>query len=219
MAPVTEFVNATRMPGADLTPVYNIFSSMSSVKGSHAIRASQLVEDAEKFTLFVDWDAVDDHLAFQTTDAYKAFMGKVMPHSNGRATVFHAEVTPFPPTVLDNAEGRGKTPVAEVVYTYFEPEADAAKGTAAGQALVAGLSAAGFGGLTGESSIGWTVEKDVDFKGEKTRVLVIIIGWESVEAHSKARSTDAYNKVIADFQSATEGVKGVQISHVSTKTL
>ncbi|KAI1371607.1 hypothetical protein F4677DRAFT_435116 [Hypoxylon crocopeplum] len=219
MAPVTEFVLAARKPGADLEPLYKIFATTKTAAGNQGVRASQLHEDADKFALFLDWDAVESHKNYQASDAYKTFMSQVIPHSAGPATVYHVELAPFPPTVLDNAEGKGKSPVAEVLFTYFAPSADAGKNLAAAQSLVAGLTGAGFAGITGESSLGWTVEKDIEHKGEKTRALIVIIGWESVEAHQKARATEAYGKIIADFQAATEDIKGVEISHVSTKAL
>lgn len=205
MAPVTEFVFATRSASGSLDVLEKSFQLLKQQPGNQAVRASVLHENADQFRLFIDWDSIDSHYAFRSKDVYKNhFLGEVASHVAGPATVVHAELSPFPPTVLDSA----KTPVAEVLFTYFAPEADAAKNLAAAQALVSGLSGAGFAGMTGESALGWSVEKDVDFKGDKTRALILLLGWESVDAHQKARATDVYGKLIAAFQGAAEGLKG-----------
>ncbi|KAL7620060.1 hypothetical protein AAE478_010609 [Parahypoxylon ruwenzoriense] len=218
MAPVTVFILATGKAGESLEPLYKTFQTLKAQPGNQIVRASRLHEDADQFRVFVDWDSVASHQAFRTTDVYKSFMGEIAPHIAGSATALHAELTPHPPTVLNNAEGKGKTPIAEVLFTYFAG-GDADKNFAAGQKLLAGLTGAGFAGITGEAALGWTVETDIDYKGDKTRALVAIIGWQSVDAHQKARATESYGKIIAEFQASTEGLKGFDISHVTTKTI
>ncbi|KAI6088331.1 hypothetical protein F4821DRAFT_258163 [Hypoxylon rubiginosum] len=220
MAPVTEFVLATIKPDADLPSLYTTFATLKSQPGSQRVRAATLHEDAQQLRLFVDWDAVSDQHAFRASAAYSSFISAIAPSlAGGPTTVLHAELAPHPPTVLNNTNDGGKTGVAEVLFTYFTPSADPTKNLATAQTLVSGLSGAGFAGIRGESAVGWTVERDVDYKGEKTRVLVVLIGWESVEAHRAARATEAYGKIVKEFQGAAEGLRGFDISHVSTKTL
>ncbi|KAI1767205.1 hypothetical protein GGR53DRAFT_147150 [Hypoxylon sp. FL1150] len=208
MAPVTELVLAATIPGASQDSLFTIFSTLKTQPGSQRVRAATLHEDPQQLRLFIDWDAVESHYAFRSSPGYGAFMSEITSLTAGPATA-------HPPAVLDS----GKTAVAEMLLTYFAPEADAAKNKAAALTLVSGLTGAGFAGINGESAVGWTVEKDVAYKGEKTRALVILIGWDSVEAHRKARATDVYGKLVADFQGAAEGLKGFDISHVTTKML
>ncbi|KAI4861490.1 hypothetical protein F4820DRAFT_433683 [Hypoxylon rubiginosum] len=226
MAPVTEFVLAPIKPGAaSLASLYQACSSLKPQTGSQQqqrVRAAVLHEDPTQLRLFADWDSVEDHLAFRAGPSYAAFMAAVRPHAAGRAVVLHAELAPHPPAVLDNEEGKGKTAVAEVLFAYFAPgaaDAVADKNLAAARTLVAGLSGAGFAGLSGESAVGWSVERDVEYEGEGARVLVVLIGWDSVEAHREARATEAYGKIVADFQGAVEGLRGFDISHVTTKAM
>ncbi|KAI2602899.1 uncharacterized protein GGS25DRAFT_525925 [Hypoxylon fragiforme] len=220
MAPITEIVLATRAPGAPLDAIYTLFAStLKPQPGNLAVRASVVAEDPNAFRFFIDWDSLSSHHAFQASAAYAPFLAQLTPHSGGPVKVLHAELTPHPPTVLDNAEGAGKSAVAEVLFAYFDPAADTAAPLAAAQELAAGLRAAGFPGLSGESAFGWTVEADVEYEGQPTRALVSLVGWDSVQAHKDARATEAYGKLIADFRGAVQGLKGFDVTHVSNKIL
>ncbi|OTA65762.1 hypothetical protein K449DRAFT_431212 [Hypoxylon sp. EC38] len=188
MAPVTEFVQSTLKPGIPLEPLYKAFEKVKAASGNRVVRASPLHDNPEQFRLFIDWDSIDAHLAFRTTDAYKDFMSEIAPYVAGPAVVVHLDLTPFPPTVLD------KSPVTEVFQMYFDPSADEAKNLAA-------------------------AKKDVEHKGEKTRVLTALIGWESVEAHTAALESDAFKKITSYFQTGTDGIKGYDMSYVSLKAI
>ncbi|KAI8965495.1 hypothetical protein F5Y11DRAFT_293003 [Daldinia sp. FL1419] len=220
MAPVTEITIHDLKPGTDVEAFYKPFAVIKGQPGVQTVRITTVHENPLQVGLFIDWDSIELHKAAQANkEAYDAFVDQVKPHVTKVPTILHAELTPFPPTVLDNAEGKGKSPVAHVIFTYFAPETDAAKTLDAGQRFVSKITEAGFPGLTGESSVGWTVEKEVDYKGEKTRVLVIILGWQSVQAHLEARETDSWKSIIGEFQGAATGLKGFEVTHVSTRTL
>ncbi|KAI1411603.1 hypothetical protein F5Y13DRAFT_56376 [Hypoxylon sp. FL1857] len=213
MAPVTEFVQSTLKPGASIDAIHKAFEKVKAATGNQVVRASPLHDNPEQFRLFIDWDSIDSHLAFRASDAYQAFMAEIVPHAAAPAVVVHLELTPFPPTVLD------KSPVTEIFQMYFEPTADEAKNLDAAKHVAAELTAAGFAGATGLSAVGWTVEKDIDYKGEPTRVLAALIGWESVEAHHAAIETDSFKKITSYFQTGTEGIKGFDMSYVSPKPI
>ncbi|KAI1478486.1 hypothetical protein F4774DRAFT_152327 [Daldinia eschscholtzii] len=220
MAPVTEIVLHSLKPGTDVESFYKTFTIIKEKSAAQVIRASTVHENPEQVGIFIDWDSIEAHKAFEADEvSYNAFISLAKPHLTKFPLLFHAELTPFPPAVLNNAEGKGKTPVAHVLFTYFAPDTDAAKTLIEAQNFVSKLTGAGFAGLTGESSLGWSVEKDVDFKGEKTRVLVIILGWESVQAHLEARETDAWKSTIGKFRGGAEGLKGFEVIHVTTKDL
>ncbi|KAI1773815.1 hypothetical protein F4818DRAFT_103162 [Hypoxylon cercidicola] len=214
MAPVTECVLAPLKPGTNLEALYKAAATTKAQPGNQGVRAGVLHEDPNQVRLFIGWDAIESHQAFRASPRFATFMGEIAPHAAGPTTVMHAELAPHPPAVLDTYGG-----VAEVLFAYFAPGADAGRNMAAAQGLVEGLRGAGFAGLGGESAVGWTVERDVDYGGEETRVLVILLGWDSVDAYEKARATDVYGRLVAGFRGAAEGFKGFDISHVTTKTL
>ncbi|OTB02401.1 hypothetical protein M426DRAFT_24728 [Hypoxylon sp. CI-4A] len=216
MAPVTQLVHATLKPGTEIEPLYKIFETLKAQPGNQVVRGSRVHENPDQFRLAIDWDSIDAHHAFSAaTAAHEEYMGQVAAHIAGPPKVIHAELSPFPPVVLD------QSPVTELLVAYFAPASggDEAGNLAAARQPAAGLTGAGFAGSTGLSAAGWTVERDVEFKGEPTRALVVLLGWESVEAHEAAHETDAYQKITAEFQAAVRGVKGHEVSHVSAKIL
>ncbi|KAI1802529.1 hypothetical protein F4811DRAFT_392446 [Daldinia bambusicola] len=219
MAPVTEIVLHTLKPGTDVPTFLAAFSIIKQHSSAGAIRASPVHERPEQVGIFMDWASVDAHEAFRAAASYHAFIDAARPHLAKFPLLLHAELAPYPPAVLDNAAGKGKTPAAHVLLMYFAPDADAAQTLARAQGFVAKVAGGGFAGLTGESALGWSVEKDVEYKGEKSRVLVIITGWESVQAHAEARETDAWKSTVGEFRDGAEGFKGYEAFHVTTQQL
>ncbi|KAI0836225.1 hypothetical protein F5Y06DRAFT_112359 [Hypoxylon sp. FL0890] len=213
MAPVTEFVQTTLKPGVPLEPIYKAFEAIKAAAGNQIVRASPLHDNPEQFRLFIDWDSLEAHQAFRATEAYPKFMSEVAPYVAAPSKVVHFELTPFPPTVLD------KSPVTEIFQMYFEPDADEAKNLAAAKKVAGDITAGGFAGATGLSAVGWTIEKDIDYKGEKARVLTALIGWESVEAHRAAMQKDSFKQITSYFQTGTQGIKGFDMTYVSPKPI
>ncbi|KAI1385166.1 uncharacterized protein F4822DRAFT_335682 [Hypoxylon trugodes] len=222
MAPITTFILTTVKAGAKVEESFGaieaIQDTIKSAPGSGALRVATLHEDANQYRLFIDWESIEAHKAFRQTEAFQKFANEISPFAANPSTVFHAELSPFPPSVLDNAEGKGKTAVAEILFTYYAPTADADKNLALAQKLASQLAGAGFAGATGETAVGWSVEKDIDYKGTPSRALVVILGWETVAAHEAARNSDKYKSIIAEFQGSTDAT-GFEVSHVTTKTL
>ncbi|KAI1082556.1 hypothetical protein F5B20DRAFT_507264 [Whalleya microplaca] len=217
MAPVTEFVYASIKPGADLSPLSKNDQILLSQPGCQRVRSSLVHEDPSKLLLFIDWDSVAAHKAFMADGGvHGAFLSNIAPLVAGPAAISYVELQPHPASVLDNAGGKGKSPVAEVVQLYFAAGGDGDANKAQAEKFVAGV--AGTAGFTGESAVGWTVEGDVEFKGEKCRRLVLVLGWQSVEAHVTAQGTEAFSKQLAQLRGGVEGLKGVEIFHVSTKS-
>ena len=188
--------------------------------GCLRVRWSVLYEDATKARCFVDWDDISRHEQFLSSPLYPPFLDKLGPFIESAPLFHHVKFHPIPSSVLDNEGGKGKTPVAEVLYMYFQGDdgftsemKDKATSNAE-QFLAKSVPVAK--GCTGETAIGWAIEK-IDFKGELCRALAILIGWESVEAHQQYRATEGFGKSISILQ-GTAGIKGVSVTHVSLTT-
>lgn len=118
-----------------------------------------------------DWDSHDAHVKMIDDPQYKPFIGKILEWSSG-PTFYHAALKPHPPTPVF------MSPVAEVakfaiavtreewavLYEEFEKGLKNAPGYKA-------------------HSAGWTIEDEKDF--------VLVIGWESVEAHTSWAKTES----------------------------
>lgn len=188
--------------------------------GCLRVRWGLLYEDATKARCFIDWDNISRHEQFMASPSYRPFLDKVGAFFESAPQLHHVKFHPIPSSVLDNDGGRGRTPVAEVLYLYFQgddsftPEMKDEATTNAEQFLA--KSAAVAKGCTGETAIGWAIEK-IDFKGELCRALAVLIGWESFEAHQQYRATEGFGKNISILRGSA-GMKGVSVVHVSLTT-
>jgi heme-degrading monooxygenase HmoA len=57
--------------------------------GCQAAHLARGVEEASSYLLLVEWDAVDDHVAFTKTDEYKRFGQAIGPHFAKPPEVLH----------------------------------------------------------------------------------------------------------------------------------
>ncbi|KAI1077127.1 hypothetical protein F5B20DRAFT_553284 [Whalleya microplaca] len=217
MAPVTEFAYLGLKPNVDMVFLSKSIEVLLEQPGCLRVRSSLVHEDNSKLRLFVDWEGIEAHQDFTKRPAYEPFKDLLLSGLEGPSSVYHVYLSPFPSTVLDNAEGKGKSPVAELLHAYFpggdgytaDQIASTSKGAQDFLNQLVGLAKQS----TGETAVGWAVE-ELEFKGEKCRALVIAIGWESVDAHKKFRETEDFAKLIPLLR-GLEGLKGMQVSHIS----
>lgn len=231
MAPVTEFARFTPRPGQEAefeAVLASIASTLPQQPGVKAVHTSAALEpDNPLHLLVVDWDSVEAHRALESSPAFaQQLVAKLGPLLAAPPAIYHVAFAPAHPPVLHNGAGAGKTAVAELVHLYF-PAGDGA--FTADQLAATAKTVQGFldalqpegdvenvAGFTGETAAGWALE-EIDYKGEKARVFVAPIGWDSVEAHQKYRETEHFAKNITTIR-GLEGLKGIEVFHVSTKT-
>ncbi|KAI0840734.1 hypothetical protein F5Y06DRAFT_261638 [Hypoxylon sp. FL0890] len=235
MAPVTELAFLPLNPDADPTTVSTTLetniATLLAQPGCQRVRSSRVHEDPHKLRLFADWDSVDAHRAFiAKPDAYGPFVARMRsiveapPAGSGqRKPPFHVEFTPFPPVALDGTSGsgaKGKGPVSEILTAYFPPDVSSEARDATAKTMREFLrKLEGFSeGMTGETAVGWSVETDVDFKGEPSRALVTVIGWTSVEAHGKVRESPEFAETVPMIR-GLEGLRGMEMVHVTNTTV
>jgi len=61
---------------------------LNGAKGFHGMELRRGVEAPNRLLLFVDWDAVADHMAWMSVNE-KAFLGAVMPFLSGPPDIKH----------------------------------------------------------------------------------------------------------------------------------
>lgn len=216
-SPVTELVDFALPPSADLAAAFPAAcATLTQQPGCRAARYSRHHEDTSRLTLFVDWDSVSAHEAFcANTDVYGPFYASLAPFSTTAPSLYHVGLDPpAKGGVLDTA------PAVEVLHVHFPVGYAAEKEQATVKTLheffTISQKAAGKDGmdlLVGNPTLGWAVEER-EFKGEKARVLVVMIGWKSIEAHMQYRDTDAFRESIGMIR-GLEGLKGLSMYHVA----
>ncbi|KAH9884702.1 hypothetical protein F4778DRAFT_762304 [Xylariomycetidae sp. FL2044] len=224
MAPVTEFCSFKLKPDVDPMALFNeLARTPAEQPGNQGVRGSRVHEDAGALRVFMDWESLEAHRAFQAReDAYRPFLAKLAGVFASPPSFFHAALSPHPPAVLDNAEGRGESGVAELIQLYFGPadqdqdQVSAEEATSRGvQAFIDALAGARPEGFSGQSAAGWAIE-ELEYGGEMCRCFVVCLGWDSVDAHMRFRDTEAFQKVIPLLRGLA-GMKGVQVCHVSNR--
>lgn len=231
MAPVTEIVILPIKPDTPAATVSSILdaniATLLAQPGCQRVRSSRVHEDPNKLRLFADWESLALHRAFAAKpDEYGPFlqrMGTIIDASAGgpRKPPYHVEFSPFPPLALNGSSAGGKGPVSEILTAYFASDV----GEAAREVAVSTMheflaKMASFAeGFTGQTAVGWSVETDVDYKGEPHRALVTVIGWTSIEAHmKKTRENPEFEKIIPMIR-GLEGLKGMEMVHVTNTTI
>ncbi|KAI0899844.1 hypothetical protein F4806DRAFT_267893 [Annulohypoxylon nitens] len=231
MAPVTEFVqlpiNPDAAPEAVASAIQANIATLLAQPGCQRVRSSRVHEDTSKLRLFADWESLDAHRAFASNAAvygpFQQRMGPIIDTSsfgpaNPRRPPYHVAFKAWPPVALNGGD-KGGSPVAEVLLMYFPSdisESTMSSHEATTNDFLGKLGKAATG-MTGEIALGWTVEKDVLFKGEPSRVLVAVVGWTSVDAHLKTRDTEEFKQLIPMIR-GLESLKGMELCHVSNTT-
>ncbi len=135
-----------------------------------------------------DWDSYDAHQAFTKTSVYGPFAKNLMTIVDGDISMLHATFDPHPPSAALSVNNS----VTEVLTAYFASKDESYDGNI--RKFVDVLE--GLGGFKAACG-GWVIEDVEDEKvGEegKGKAYVGVVGWESVEAHMRARETDAYKE-------------------------
>ncbi|KAI0145159.1 hypothetical protein GGR57DRAFT_507124 [Xylariaceae sp. FL1272] len=222
---VTEVANITLVANSSIAVFDEATQVILQQPGALTVRRSRLVENSDSLRLFVDWESVDASRAFAETPAYKELAEKVKPVVAPQTPVvtYNVELSPFPPVVFDNYEGRGESPVTEFLNFFFPGGSNYTAERKAGvtQAILDFLedTKGTADGFTGQTAMGWVVEgEEIPYMGQSCRVLVLGVGWESVEAHEAWMLTDAYAEYIPQLF-ALDGLLGIELRHVSSKVV
>lgn len=160
------------------------------------------VENPDMLRLFVDWDSLDHHKKFIASEVYKPFVDHLMSILDGEPTLYHASMTPHPPS---SALSDTTSPATEVITIYL-PSTYSADEQATFEDGIKKLIACveeNADGYTGSAG-GWVIEERPLPKNasEKAKVYVAAIGWKSVEAHMAFRNTQPFKDNIHHLRGA-----------------
>ncbi|KAI2620072.1 hypothetical protein GGR54DRAFT_115875 [Hypoxylon sp. NC1633] len=235
MAPVTEIVVLPLKSDADDKTVAAVVATNTQVLlsqlGCQRVHSCREHEDASKLRFFVDWDSLEAHQAFsRNTAAFGPFaklMGSIADPKR-RTPPLHVSFTPSPPTILRNSGPEAKSPFVEMLHFYFPgsddgcPEDVVRKATdVANEFLIQVLPLILPHGCTGETAVGWTLERDIRFRDQSCRALVVLLGWTSPEAFMTARETEPVSKLVRRLLSpeGLEGLVGYELVLVNNTTV
>ncbi|CAG8959812.1 hypothetical protein HYFRA_00001720 [Hymenoscyphus fraxineus] len=211
-SPVTEIAYLTLKPGVDISGSTDAAKAwqegLSVVKKQEGYQRSyygRAMESPDLLLWFIDWDSYEAHINFTKSSVYESFANNLGALMEG-FHLHHVGLKPFPPTVL------GKAPVIEFA-TFLDTQPQFLDNVGKFMNAV-GMPEKCYGGAWGES-----VETDVGKHEDgsvKGRAVVLVIGWESKEAHMQFRETEVFKGNIGLLR---EGVGGVEMFHVPFTTV
>ncbi|KAI9053686.1 hypothetical protein LZ554_002639 [Drepanopeziza brunnea f. sp. 'monogermtubi'] len=206
--PVTEIAYITLKPGIELEGSgaaaqawKETLTTVSQQDGYQRMHWGRTLEDPNQLMLFIDWDSRDAHLKFVATPGYTPFKNRLGTIMEG-VHLHHVAFSPFPPSIL------GRAPVIE--FATFFGTSDVFLSHVEKFMGAAGKPEGYHGSVYGPS-----VEDDVGKHadgGDKGKAVVLLIGWDSVEAHTKFRETEGFQKNIGLLE---DGAKGAEVVHVA----
>ncbi|KAH6690233.1 hypothetical protein BKA61DRAFT_684526 [Leptodontidium sp. MPI-SDFR-AT-0119] len=206
--PVTEIAYITLKPDIDISGssdaakawkhVLTIIARQGGYQGSSYGRA---IESPELLMWFIDWDSYDSHIKFTKAPAYDDFR-KIVDGIMTGVHYHHVAFKPFPPKIPTSA------PVIEFA-TFLDTKPHFLDNVDKFMKAV-GVPEKCYGGAWGDS-VETDVGKHVD-GSVKGKVTVLLIGWESKEAHMEFRETETFAENIGLLR---EGMGGVEMFHVS----
>ncbi|TEY42761.1 hypothetical protein BOTCAL_0383g00010 [Botryotinia calthae] len=164
----------------------------------------------------IDWTSLAPHKAFMDSPAYPAFLKNLQPIM-GSVEIIHMSKLDVAGAI---AKGNGETKggVMEVA-TFFDVEDVFFEGVekfkSAMHKLHAEKKIAGFLGVIDSGEVIEKIAKNKEAKEEeKGRALVLMIGWESKEAHMAFRETKQFADSIVYLR---KGTSGADMFHVAFK--
>ncbi|KAI1769470.1 hypothetical protein GGR53DRAFT_461193 [Hypoxylon sp. FL1150] len=225
--PVTELILLPLNPAASEADVASAIEANTKVllsQGALRVRRSPVLENSSQLRMFVDWEDLAQHAAFAANDAvygpFRARMGPLVDFASPDfAPPYHAAFAAYPPPGLDVGAPGTRAGVAELTHAYFPADvgdAERAEAERTVERFAADLKEVAEG-FTGELALGWSVEDDIQFEGQPSRVLVGVLGWESLEAHKKASETEGFAKVMPALMNL-ERLRGMKMCHVQCIT-
>ncbi|CAK4000932.1 Hypothetical predicted protein [Lecanosticta acicola] len=181
--------------------------TLSNQNGLQQAQFGMQIEKENMLQMFMDWDSIASHHAFEKTGAYKPFLQRFMTIVDGEPTICHVDFKP------DGALPRAlSAPVTEVATFYFAGEAPKDYLEKATRFLANNEGEKVDGYLGG--AVGTTYE-EIEREGVKGKGAVLVIGWSSVEAHMKFRETSTFKD---NIQLLRQGAQKISMNHVPFMT-
>ncbi|CAG8974557.1 hypothetical protein HYALB_00005830 [Hymenoscyphus albidus] len=209
---VTEIAYLTLKPGVDISGSTDAAKAwqegLSVVKKQEGYQRSyygRAMESPDLLLWFIDWDSYEAHINFTKSAVYESFANNLSALMEG-VHLHHVGLKPFPPTVLS------KAPVIEFA-TFLDTKPQFLDNVGKFMNAV-GIPEKCYGGAWGEC-----VETDVGKHEDgsvKGKAVVLVIGWESKEAHMQFRETELFKETLGLLR---EGTGGVEMFHVPFTTV
>ncbi|MCJ1247046.1 hypothetical protein MMC30_004257 [Trapelia coarctata] len=230
---ITEIVTFHLAPSCSLstpdTPASKVITDFLAPElaahGAHDAYYGSFIEKPDVAIIFLEWDSLADHQKFMSSPNYDHHVAKLrtIVENSLPITLLHVPFATSPVPALGANENVGAT---EVVFFYFPSplSAEAKAGIMAGvdqmRPVVEASEAMGVWDGWAEEAVerggegGEGAGKGKE-EGEKEMctVFVNVVGWESVDAHMKFQTSEAFGANIHHLLGIKE-MRGTELYHV-----
>ncbi|KAK7546698.1 hypothetical protein IWX49DRAFT_421124 [Phyllosticta citricarpa] len=213
MPNVTENAIIPLRPGVDLESADSpdaqawrqTLAILAEQPGCVRLATGRQVENPDVMQMLVEWTSVQDHANFMAAPAYEPFFNNIKSIMSPTAAPILTHHT-----LSTSSSSLTSAPVTELVSFYFPPSFAEATWETPLQSF-ASAAAQHAQGLRG-SAHGWSVESDVEHAsltevGGKGKVCLLVVGWESIDAHMAYRHKDAFRETIGGLRALASGVE------------
>ncbi|KAK8196901.1 hypothetical protein IWZ00DRAFT_181585 [Phyllosticta capitalensis] len=180
---------------------------LSEQPGCVRLATGLQVENPDTMQMLIEWKSVEDHARFMAAPAYTPFFNNIKGIMSPTAApiLTHHALAPDASAASSTA-----APVTELVSFYFAPDFVNADFDAP-VAAFADAAAAHAKGLHAYTA-GWAVEEDVEHAslaeaGGKGKLWLLVVGWDSIDAHMAYRQTQAFRDTIGGLRAKSSGVE------------
>ncbi|USW53623.1 hypothetical protein Slin15195_G069420 [Septoria linicola] len=175
-------------------------------KGYHATSYGTIAESPSDLVAVIIWDSMEAHISTLRQPDYKAVAESISSIFTGAGYMYHVDLEPH-----DEVQRAMDAPVMEIALFNFDHEPPGG----CLEIFQAFRKAAGkeSGATPIASAVGITHE-EVEFGDIKGNAVVLVVGWESIEAHQAFRDSGTYKKYMPQLM---KEVEKVQIHHVALR--
>jgi len=179
---------------------------LSEQSGWQQIHFGTQIEHPDTLQMFIDWDSIEKHKEFEASAKYGPFLQRFSGVIAGPPTIYHADFLP-----ADALARATAAPVTEVVALNFAGEAGVPSGTM--EALLKFRQSIIDANVPGfVDAAGGPTYEEIEIDGTKGKAVIMAIGWESVEAHTKYRETSVFTE---NAHLLRENVQKSHLNHVA----
>ncbi|KAL1301659.1 hypothetical protein AAFC00_005879 [Neodothiora populina] len=186
-----------------------VIDVVSKQEGFQTLFYGREVESPDVAQLIVNWESLEAHQKFMKVPAYQPMVEKLTALMDGGLSMTHFD---FPSSAAQAIPLSAPVTEMATFYVNFEDKASYQSIIEKFSSSISEFKPVGFLGVAS----GWSLE-DVEHEGlgagKQGKAILLILGWQSVDAHKAYNETDHFKDAIKQLGTA----KGFTLHHTSFK--
>lgn len=171
-------------------------------RGFRSFEFGVQIENPDKAEGFLLWDSFHDHMAWREHPEHTALverMGSTIEEDQAfydSGGIYHVDFEPFEDLAKAIA-----APVTEVARFYFDdgPPADYMDGFLKVLEILKKEPGEGL-----HAAVAGVTYEELEYEGVKGKVVILVVGWQSVDAHKAFKETQTFKDIIGPLRSSAK---------------